>query len=115
MAGGGRGHHDQLSQLPWTSDGDGVRVAVRVTPRAKRSAFAGLVDTGDGRVALAVKLAAPPVDGAANEALVAFLAEHFGLSRSSVSILSGEKARLKIVRFAGLSAEALSNRLMPKG
>lgn len=111
MAGGGRRHHDQLSQLPWTADGDGIRLAVRVTPRAKRSSLGGLVETGDGRVALQVKLAAPPVDGAANEALIRFLADHFALPRSAVSLLSGDKSRLKLVRLAGLSAEALADRL----
>ena len=97
-----------MSQLPWTSDGDGVRLVVRVTPRAKRSAFAGLVDSGDGRVALAVKLAAPPVDGAANEALVVFLAEALQLSRSSVRLVSGEKSRLKTVQLSGISPDALA-------
>ena len=111
MAGGGRRHHDQLNQLPWAADGDGVRLAVRVTPRSKRSSFGGLVDIGDGRVALAVRLAAPPVDGAANDALIRFLAEHFGLPRSAVVLISGDKSRLKMIRLAGLSPEALAERL----
>jgi uncharacterized protein (TIGR00251 family) len=100
-----------LSQSPYAPDGDALRLAVRVTPRARRSALNGIVDTGEGRVAVAVKLAAPPVDGAANEALVAFLAGTFGLPRASVRIVSGDKSRLKVVRLTGLSAEALAARL----
>lgn len=116
MARGRRGDHDQLtlaapSNLSIVENGDGVRLAVRVTPRARRSALGGLVDTGDGRVALAVKLAAPPVDGAANEALVAFLARTFNLPRSAVRIVSGDRSRLKTVRIAGISASAIAARI----
>ena len=61
MAGGRRGDHDQLT--PFTSDGDGIRLSVRVTPRARKSAITGLVEVSDGRAALAVKLAAPRSTG----------------------------------------------------
>ena len=105
MAGGRRGDHDQL--IPFTSDGEGIRLSVRVTPRARKSAVTGLVSGADGRAALAVRLAAPPVDGSANQALIAFLVAELGVGRSSVQIVSGEKSRLKIVRIAGLSAEAI--------
>ncbi len=100
-----------MAEPPVTPDGDGVRLAVRVTPRAKRSAVAGTIADADGRPLLAVRLAAPPVDGAANKALVIFLAGLFGLPRSAVSILSGETGRRKIVRLAGIDAEAASRRL----
>lgn len=92
-------------------DGDGVRLAVRVTPRARRSAVAGIAEDADGRPALAVRLAAPPVDGAANKALIAFLATVAGVPKSAVTLESGETARRKIVRLAGISAETLSGRL----
>ena len=105
MAGGRRGDHDQLT--PFAPDGDGIRLRVRVTPRAKRSAVTGIVETADGCPAIAVKLAAPPVDGAANQALIAYLAMELGVGRSSVRIVSGEKSRLKVVRMTGLSAEAV--------
>ena len=96
---------------PVTPDGDGVRLAVRVTPRAKRSTLAGTVADADGRPMLAIRLAAPPVDGAANKALVAFLAKWFALPKSAVAILSGETGRRKIVRLTGITAEAASRRL----
>jgi uncharacterized protein len=88
-------------------DGDVARLAVRVTPRARRDEIAGIVDTGDGRSALAVRLAAPPVEGAANKALVGLLARTLGLPASAIEIASGEKARLKIVRLHGVTSERL--------
>jgi uncharacterized protein (TIGR00251 family) len=113
MARGRRGDHDQLTAF--TSDGEGIRLNVRVTPRARKSAVTGLVEGADGRVAIAVKLAAPPVDGAANQALIAFLAAELGVGRSAVQIVSGEKSRLKTVRIAGLSEAAVSDWLAKAG
>jgi uncharacterized protein len=83
--------------LPFSLDGDGVRLAVRLTPRAKRDELAGLVDSGDGRVAIAVRLAARPTEGAANRALVDFLARALDVPRSTIRIVAGEKSRLKTV------------------
>jgi uncharacterized protein len=111
MAGGRRRHHHQLTGLPYAADGDGVRLHVRITPRAKRNGFAGLVVGTGGRPALAVRLEAPPVEGAANDALTRLLADAFGVSRSSLRIASGEKSRLKIVRFTGLTPDAFAHRL----
>ncbi len=82
-------------------DEDGVTLTVRVTPRARKSAAAGTVEIGEGRTALAVRLAAPPVDGAANAELTAFLAKLAGVGRSAVSIVAGEKSRVKLVRIEG--------------
>jgi uncharacterized protein (TIGR00251 family) len=98
------GDHDQLTRTPgapFSADADGVRLTVRVTPRAKRSAVAGLVDIGEGRTALAVRLKAPPVEGAANRALVAFLAAELGVALSDVRIVAGDRSRVKIVAVAG--------------
>jgi uncharacterized protein len=69
-----------------------VIVDVRVIPRAQKTEFGG---ERDGR--MVVRLAAPPVDGAANAALVAFIAEHYHVSRSRVRIVSGERSRNKRV------------------
>jgi uncharacterized protein (TIGR00251 family) len=90
----------------------GCVIAVRVIPRAKRSAFDGRRDgaSPDAQVWL-VRLAAPPVDGAANDALVALFAEVFGLSKRSIQIVSGERAREKRVRLEGLSAADALSRL----
>ena len=95
--------------LPFSLEGDDVLIAVRLTPRARKDDIAGLVEAGEGRQALAVRVAAPPVEGAANRALIALLAKRLGIPRSSVSIESGETSRLKRVRLHGVSSEALEN------
>ena len=84
----------------------GVEIDVRVIPRAKKTELAGR--RGD---ALLVRLAAPPVDGAANEALIEFLARALHLPRRAIRILSGEHARLKRVAIAGTTAEAVGRAL----
>ncbi len=81
-------------------------MAVRVVPRAGRTAIAGV--RGD---ALLVRLAAAPVDGAANDALVAFLAETFGRPRRDITLISGHASRDKRVAIAGLSEAAVAARL----
>ena len=92
--------------MPASADGDGVRLRIRVTPRAKKTELAGLVEA-DGRPAIAIRLAAPPVDGAANRALLAFLAAELRIPKSTLRILSGESGRLKVVYVARLSSEAV--------
>ena len=97
--------------IPFSPDEDGVRLRVRLTPRARCDELAGLVDIGDGRVALSVRLAAPPVEGAANRALVDLLVRTLGVSRSVIRIVSGEKSRLKTVFIKGADAATLSRLL----
>jgi uncharacterized protein len=84
----------------------GAVVDVRVVARAGRTAVAG-VRGG----ALLVRLAAPPVDGAANDALVALLATLLDRPRGDVAIVAGARNRSKRVRVSGLSAAALRSRL----
>lgn len=84
----------------------GVSFAVRVQPRARRTALAGVLDG-----AIKIALAAPPVDRRANEALIRFLAELLGVSRSAVEIVSGDTSRNKVVRISGVSIEQLQQRL----
>jgi len=85
--------------LPYSLLKDGVRLAVRLTPRASRSGVDGIA--ADGRPALQVRLAAPPVDGLANAALVALLAEALDLRKADVRLRSGHRSRLKIVDLTG--------------
>ena len=92
---------------PYRLDGDAILLAVRVTARAGRSGTAGVIDTGDGRCALAIRLAAPPVDGAANRALIEFLADALRIPRSAIRIVSGETSRLKQVRITGTTPESV--------
>ena len=83
-----------------TASSDGVVVDVRVIPRAGRSQIAG---TRDG--ALLVRLGAAPVDGAANEELVAILAGAFRVPRRNITLIAGERSRSKRVRVIGVTVE----------
>jgi uncharacterized protein (TIGR00251 family) len=90
--------------------GDGrVTLTLHIQPGAKRSEFAGL--HGD---ALKVRLAAPPVDGKANEALLRFLAEELGIPKSAVNLKSGQASRRKVLEVAGATAEAVSHLAQPR-
>ncbi len=82
--------------------GGSVQFAVHVQPRASRSEVAGV--HGD---ALKVRLLAPPVDGAANEALVDFLADLFAVARRAIRIVSGATSRSKVVEIDGITDEAV--------
>ena len=85
-----------------TETGGRVRFSVRVQPRAARSEVAG--EYGE---ALRIRLAAPPVDGAANDELVSFLSNLFAVARKSVRILAGETARSKLVEIEGITERAV--------
>lgn len=85
----------------------GVRIRLRVQPRAARTEVVGA--HGD---ALRVRLTAAPVDGAANEALVRFLAERLGVARNTVRLVAGETARTKVVSVEGISAPEARARLL---
>jgi len=88
-------------QLPYTPSKFGVRLVVRLTPRSRRNGVDGVVAGADGRPALQVRLAAPPVDGMANTALIAFLAEALNLRKADVALRSGQRSRLKVLDLAG--------------
>lgn len=95
-------------------EADGVSIAVRVTPRASRNKVVGLYEDPDGsRVKIA--LAAPPVDGKANDALVAYMAEVLGVPRSAVTLAAGDAARSKRLRVAGIAAKDAVERLIAAG
>jgi hypothetical protein len=84
----------------------GVLIDVRVVPRAGRSGLAG---TRGG--ALLVRLAAPPVEGAANAELIEVLAGLLGVPKRAVTIVAGERSRAKRVCVAGVTAEAAARAL----
>jgi hypothetical protein len=87
---------------------DGVRLALKVQPRAAHNEIAGPL--GDE---LRIRLTAPPVDSAANQALVEFLAERLGCPRRQVRLERGAASRHKIVRIQGLEAALVARRLEP--
>lgn len=90
------------------SSAQGVTLELIAKPRAGKTAVKGVQE---GRLVLAV--AAPPVDGAANEEIRRFLAERVGVPRRDVSIVSGETARHKRVRIVGAEASAVLQSLVP--
>ena len=84
-------------------------LSVRVQPRASRNEVAGLVGE-----TLKIKLTAPPVEGAANEACLDFLAKLLDLAPSRLAITQGERSRNKVVRITGLTQEEVHARLLRK-
>ena len=83
-----------------------VRLRIRVIPRAGKTEWAGR--RGE---TLVVRLQAPPVEGAANEALLKFLSAQLGVRRGDLEIVAGEKAREKVISVEGLTARELADRL----
>lgn len=92
--------------IPLTRTAAGVTLRVRVVPRAGRTGVAGTRED-----ALLVRLAAAPVDGAANDALVAFLAELFDRPRRDITLVSGHTSRDKRIAIAGMSETAIAAQL----
>ena len=84
----------------------GVTLTVRIQPRASKNEAVRLENGG-----LKIRLTAPPVDGAANEALVKFLADRFSVAKSQVEIVSGHTSRDTIVRVNGVSGEGAESLL----
>ena len=80
----------------------GVEVDVRVIPRARKTAIDGVRDG-----AVLIRLAAAPVDGAANELLIEFIAELLDLPRRAVRVISGERSRRKRLALDGVGAERI--------
>ena len=89
-------------------------LAVRLTPRGGRDAVDGWALDADGRAFLKVLVASPPVDGAANAALVAFLAKTLKIPRSAVRLASGETARLKRLELDGVDQAELVRAFGPR-
>jgi uncharacterized protein (TIGR00251 family) len=85
---------------------DGIDLDVRVIPRARRTAIEGVREG-----ALLVRLAAPPVDEAANDLLVAFLADLLAVPRRAVRIVAGARGRRKRLAVAGVTAAHVEQRL----
>ncbi len=80
---------------------DGLRLALRVTPKASRNAIAGLADTADGGRALKVTVTSVPENGKANDAVVKLLAKAWKLPRTSLTVVAGATDRNKILHVAG--------------
>ena len=79
-----------------------ITLTLHIQPGAKKTEFAGL--HGD---ALKIRLAAPPVDGKANEALIKFVAETLGLAKSAVNLKSGQTSRRKVLEVQGAKLSSI--------
>ena len=99
---------DERLALPVRGDASGVSFSVHLVPRSSANRIRGVRDK-----ALSVRLTAPPVDGAANRALVRFLASQLGVRCYQVEIVSGHRSRAKRVRVNGVSAADVRDRLWP--
>jgi len=80
----------------WTQHGEAVRLTLHIQPGAKKTEIAG--EHGD---ALKIRLAVPPVDGKANAALLAYLAQCFGVPQRQVTLKQGDTSRRKVVEISG--------------
>jgi uncharacterized protein (TIGR00251 family) len=92
--------------IPIRDTPSGATFQVKVHPRARKNAITGVVGE-----ALKLALTAPAVEGRANEACVAYLAELLNVPRSSVTIAAGETSRQKLIRIPGLRAAQVEERL----
>ncbi len=87
--------------LPFAAASDGLRVRVKVTPKAGRNRVDGLAPEADGGVALKVAVTAAPEDGKANAAVIALLAREWGVAKSTISVVLGAADRRKVLHLAG--------------
>lgn len=85
----------------------GAALTVRVTPRSRKTEFGGILEDGTVRI----RVAAPPVEGKANRAVIAFLAKVLGIRKNKVEIVAGERGLDKIISIDGLSAEEVENHI----
>jgi hypothetical protein len=93
-----------------SSDAAGCILAIKVQPRARATAIAGLHGTE-----LKIRVAAPPVDGAANEALIEFLAKCLECGRRQLELARGETSQHKLVRVNGMDRANVAARLLRSG
>jgi uncharacterized protein len=95
---------------PIAAAADGVRVAVRLTPRARSDRLDGVAQLTDGIPVLKISVTAPPTENRANDALLQLLSREWRVPRRDLAIAAGQKSRTKIVHVAGEPA-ALMKRL----
>ncbi len=86
---------------PYSIHGDHLRLSVRLTPSAGRDHVDGIEVNANGEAHLKAKVTAVPEKGKANKALIALLSKAIGVPKSSISVISGDTARQKILRIDG--------------
>ncbi len=90
-----------MTTLPWQRTATGLRLTVRLTPRGARDALGGVRRDQAGRAQLLARVSSPPVEGAANAALVRLVTKEPGVPKSAVAITAGGTARIKTLEIAG--------------
>jgi hypothetical protein len=96
--------------IPFAVTDKGLRLTVRLTPRASRNRIEGVIAGPDREPALKVSVTAPPEAGKANAALIKLLAKEWRVAKSRIAITAGASARLKTLTFTGEPGE-LSERI----
>ncbi|HYD66673.1 DUF167 domain-containing protein [Azospirillum sp.] len=96
-----------MSASPFEAVADGVRVTLRVTPKASRNAVSGLADTAAGGKALKVSVTAVPEDGKANDAVIKLLSKLWHVPKTAITVAAGATDRNKILHVAGDPADLL--------
>lgn len=91
----------ELTGLPFAAAADGLRVRLKVAPRAGCNRVDGLVPDADGEMALKVAVTAPPEDGKANAAVVKLLAAEWRVPKSTIQVVLGAADRRKVLHLAG--------------
>ncbi len=92
---------------PYEARDDGLRLYVKLAPKASRAGLGGVEQDADGRAWLKVRITAAPEKGKANKALLKLLAKHLGIAPSRLELIAGATDRRKVVRVPGLSADAI--------
>ena len=95
---------------PWRAAPGGLTLTVRLTPKGGRDCLDGVATLADGKAVLLARVRAAPEDGAANEALVALIADALAVRRSAVRLAAGGKSRVKTLTIEG-DEKALTKRL----
>lgn len=85
----------------------GAALTIRVTPRARKTGFGGVMQDGT----LRIRVAAPPVEGKANAALIRFLAKVLGVRKNRIEIVAGERGLDKIISILDLTAQEAEERI----
>jgi uncharacterized protein len=87
--------------MPWVAVAGGVALTVRLTPKGGRDAIDGIEQMADGRAVIKIRVAAPPSEGEANDALIRLIAKAVGVAPRDVTLAAGATARVKRLTIAG--------------
>ena len=93
---------------------DGLKIFIRLSPKAKREGIEGVYAAPDGSERLKIAVSAPPVDGKANEYLIKWLAKHLHIAKSAITLVSGTTDRSKTLLIKGNASELIKKLEIPE-